>query len=259
MGKEQVISNTEKSNNGVSYERYMYDLLDTHKKTYGINSLRRQQIECGNELKDLIHCELDYLEDNGTEITDRVIEKTVKRILKSQKNDVIRTRQKYNKRSDVRCVTNNEYIDFEGRRRKMEIIIDTTTSARGDRIKAKAQDSAVYRKTGIKELYIIVVPNDDFYDSGSYKNPESEKKNCRNACYDNNFANLYKDEGVSLILREDDFLDFLKYINKRPGQRIGNVIENFKRYQFKDDYKKRKTDLKILEETLINELIKEYE
>jgi hypothetical protein len=259
MGKEQSISNQEKSTNGVSYEKYIYDLLDTHKKIYGINSIKKQQIECGNELKDLICAELNYLEDNGNEITDKVIERIVKRYIKDQKNGVIRTKQKYNKRSDVRCITNGKFIDNEGIKRQIEIIIDTTTSARTDRIKAKAQDAAVYRKVGINEVYIIVVPNDDFYDSGEYKDPNKEKKLCANACYDNNFANLYKDEGISLILREDDLLDFLLYIQKRNNQRMSRVIENFKKYHFKSDYERRKKDLEILEETLITELIKEYE
>ena len=51
---------------------------------------------------------------------------------------------------------------------------------------------------------------------------------CENAVFDANFRNIYKEENVSLIIRQKDIKPLLSEVAKNEGKDINKVIEKWK-------------------------------
>jgi len=137
-------------------------------------------------------------------------------------------------------MTNKEYI-IDKQLTNVRFILDMTTSTRTDRIKGKAQDGSVYKDLGFPHIFLIVLPDDEHFDS--YEKPENEIKQCQKAVYDANFCNVYKKDNVSLILRKKDLMEFLHYVMKNEGKDINKLITSWKNRYYKDMATKRKADV----------------
>lgn len=257
MKKAQQQSNKEKTVNGNKFEKDLYFKIKKNDKLK-LHSIKRQTKYYGEKsIYDIVFEEFKKQIPNGnykTKSAERILHKIICEKMKEYKDKPLRNRQRYHKRSDIDFITDNKYL-INGKLRNIKIIIDTTTSARGDRIKAKAQDAEVYKSFKFPHLYLIVLPNDEYFDSHGYANPRNEIKNCKTVIYDNNFCNLYKNEDVSLIIQENDLFDFITYINRRKEQDINLLVENWKKKRFNDMYKKRKVEVKELENEIFNSVM----
>lgn len=253
-----IKSNTEKSRNGIDFEKIIYNNLKQNQKKYNIHNVKKQVIACDktldNEIKEaLIKAEKKYGKKLSKEKKKKIIYEKCKK--HHDNKQVLRDKKRYNKRSDIRFKTNNKYI-VNGKLTDLNIITDSTTSARGDRLKAKAQDALIYKKEEkLPHIYLVILPNDDFYIKKGYLNPNNEIRNGNNACYKHNFQNEFKQEGISLILKENDFYDFITYINKHSNEDINKIIENFIHKQFPNDVKKASKDFDKFMESMYDKFL----
>ena len=233
MRSEQIIANTEKAKGGNTYEKELYYKIRRDDK------LKIKSVRNGKKFSYHKKTPIEEIADMVTyPIKKAQVEKLVDAYLKNNKGKPIRDEKSYYKRADITFMTQYKYIT-EGKLQDIRIIIDTTTSARTDRIKAKAQDSLVYRQFDSSYVYLIVLPNDEYFTDKGYANPDKEVKLCKNEVYGNNFCDLYKGEGVDLILQEKDLMNFLNYIGKRKEKDIKKLIEQWEKTYFKDMYAKR--------------------
>lgn len=242
MRAEHQKANSDKSSGGVKYENVLLKRLKNDKtlKIKKINKQKKFYYKEKTPAEEL--AEKVYEKMEGDTYSEQLLEEVATTYIQSQKGKVIRGENKFFKRADITFDTEYKYFINE-KLRNIHIIIDTTTSARGDRLKAKAQDCKVYKSLQLNTLYIIVLPNDDYFAVNGYDKPEYEIKQCKNAIYDNNFDNSYSDEGVDLIVQEDNLIDFLKYISKRKENNIEELVANWKKSAYNDMYNKKNVEL----------------
>ncbi len=243
-------SNQSKAGNGNKYSKDLFTKVRKNNHIYKISKLNKEKkfyyaektIE--EKIADEVILELTSKTKKVSEReVERLCNKKMQDFLDKNKDSVIRDKNLFFKRADISFVTNNTY-EVEGKKRKLRVIIDTTTSARGDRIKAKAQDAYVYESFNMPYLYIIVLPNDDYFTKTGFANPKNEINSCKNAIYKANFCNEYASEKVSLIIQEDDLDSFLKYISTRKDKNIEDLIKRWKNLHYKDMKLKREVDTK---------------
>lgn len=253
MRKEHQQANSDKSKNGNGYEKQLYTRIRKDEKLK-IKTINRQkkffykQRKPAEEIADTIKATMK----SGT-YNEKTLKRAVAAYIEQNMDKPIRDEKRYFKRADITFNTEYKYF-INGKLKNIRVIIDTTTSARGDRLKAKAQDADVYTSLGIDSIYLIVLPNDDYFAANDYAKPANEIKYCKNAIYDNNFCNLYAKENVSLILQEDDLFHFLNYIGKRKQKDIYKLIDSWKKLRYKDLHSKRKADVENLKRELEEEV-----
>lgn len=256
MSAEQNKANKEKSKRGNKYSKDLYKKLRKCNNVYKIKRMSREKrfyYKLKTPEEEIVET-INEMKKDGTYKSSSV-DKIIDEYLKQNEDKLIRDDKKYYKCADITFMTEYKYF-YKNKLSNIRIVIDTTTSSRGDRIKAKAQDAAVYDTFGFPYLYIIVLPNDSFFYKEAYKEPENEIKNCKKALYDHNFCNLYKEENVSLILQEKDLEAFLIYISKRKEKNIDTLINNFKKYHFKDMVEKRKKEKEDYKKALKEKILK---
>lgn len=243
-------SNQSKAGNGNQYTKDLYNKIRKNNHIYKIGKLNREKkfyygektIE--EKIADEVIVELTADRKKITAKTvERLCAKKMQEFLDENKDTVIRDNNRFFKRADITFVTDNTY-EVKGKKRKLRVIIDTTTSARGDRIKAKAQDAYVYESFKMPYLYLIVLPNDDYFDKMGFANPKHEINSCKNTIYKANFCNEYAKENISLILQEDDLDSFLNYIASRKDKDITDLIKRWNNLHFKEMKKEREEEVK---------------
>ena len=254
MRKEHQTANSDKSKNGNKYEKELYLKIkkDENLKIRAVNRQKKfyyKQKTPAEEIAESIKSTMK----SGT-YSERKIKKAIDAYIAENGEKPFRDEKRYYKRADITFTTEGKYF-INGKLKNIRIIIDTTTSARGDRLKAKAQDAEVYTSLGINSIYLIVLPNDDYFAENDYAKPNNEINACKKAIYDNNFCNLYAEENVSLILQEKDLFNFLNYISKREVKDFNKLIALWKKFYYKDLYAKRKIDETELKEQLKNDVI----
>lgn len=259
MNIHQQKSNTNKSVDGNKYEKILYNRLRKEANNLGIVTLNRQKkfYYSVEKPEEKIAKMLYQAKKDGT-YSERLVKKTIKTYLEENSGNIIRDERKYFKRADITFNTKNKYF-IGDKLSKIRIIIDTTTSARGDRIKAKAQDANVYKSFNFPFIYLIVLPNDQYFIDKEYAKPENEAKYCKGIIYDNNFCNLYKNENISLILQEKDLMNFLEYIKKRKEKDIHKLIDDWKNYYYPDMKTKRKEEEVIYCDEIYEKVMQEME
>ena len=227
MKKKVNLDQQKKSKNGNSFEKQVISILRDKRDEFEISKLVAKkrfyykQLKVSEIITNLIKDECEGLSEAQVK---RRIDKAVKEYFKNS-TELFRTKVKNYKEADISFETNNKYF-YDGKSTKIKFIIDTTTSARTDRIKGKAQDSSVYKSLGLSYVYLIVLPDDKSFNE--YKNPKMEKKLCENAVYDANFGRVYEKENVSLIIRQKDLKSLLTFVNKNKGKDIHKVITSWK-------------------------------
>lgn len=244
MKKEQQKSNIEKSVSGNKYEKGLYQKLRLQTDVLKIRTLNRQKkfyYDTKTPAEKIAEAVMATAKKDGT-YSSKTLEKAINAYIEANAGKPIRDAKRYFKRADITFKTVNKYF-VNGKLSDVRVIIDTTTSARGDRIKAKAQDAAVYNSFKFPFIYLIVMPNEQYFVDNDYAKPANEDKMCKNEIYNHNFCNLYKEENVTLILQENDLIDFLTYISKRKEKDLDKLIANWKKNHFKDMHEKRKKDI----------------
>ncbi len=222
-------SQAAKSKNGNSFEKDTLALIRKDKDKFNISKLvaKKRYFYKEKQLSEIIAEEIAKDPKNLT-LSDEKLKKKISTLTKKcikNNTEVLRTNKKFYKEADISFMTNGKYF-YDGSLSKIRFIIDTTTSARTDRIKGKAQDSSVYKDLNLKYVYLIVLPDDKAFND--YKNPKMERKMCENAVFDANFRNIYKEENVSLIIRQKDIKPLLSEVAKNEGKDINKVIEKWK-------------------------------
>lgn len=243
-------SNKSKAGNGNQYTKDLYLKIRRQNHHYKISKLNREKKFYYDEktIEEKIADEVILeLTSKGKKVTATAVKNLCKKkmqdFLDENKDTVIRDSQKFYKRADITFLTDNTY-EVNGKKKKLRVIVDTTTSARGDRIKAKAQDAYVYESFKMPYLYLIVLPDDDYFTTTGFANPKNEINNCKNAIYKANFCNEYSKENVSLILQEKDLVSFLEYISKRKDKNIDELVRRWKNLHYKDMKEKREGEIK---------------
>ena len=249
-------SNKSKAKNGNIYSGVLFSDLRKNMSEYNICRLSKEKkfFYDKKTIDEIIALRVvDKIKKNGLSDSDativRLAKSETKKFLEENKNNVIRNRNKFYKRADITFHLYNKYI-YNGKNKDVRIVIDTTTSARDDRIKAKAQDADVYKSFNMPHLYFIVLPDDEYFAEAGFKNVKNEINCCKNAIYKANFCNEYAKEGVTLILQEKDLKAYLKYIKTKSGEDILSLTEKWKNRHFNKLASKRKAELKAFQNDL---------
>ena len=236
MNKESQVANSKKITNGLGFESQVAGKIKSNKK------IKQHSLRCQKSFYYTEKTVAEKIAETLENPNEKDIERAVMAYIKANKEHVYRDKNKNCKRADITFVTDSKYF-VNGKLGQVRFFIDTTTSARGDRIKAKAQDAEIYEKFGFKSVYLIVLPDDEFFDKNGYANPTKEKNSCKNTVYRHNFRNLHKDEKVSLIVQESDLINFLEYIQKRPKKDMETLIKNWKKLRYPDFVAKEKKEI----------------
>ena len=249
-------SNKSKAKNGNIYSGVLFSDLRKNMSLYNIRKLNKEKkffydqktIDEIIALRVINNIKKNGLSDSESTIV-RLAKAETKKFLEENKNNVIRNRNKFYKRADITFHLYDKYI-YNGKSKDIRIVIDTTTSARDDRIKAKAQDADVYKSFNMPHLYFIVLPDDEYFEEAGFKNVKNEINSCKNVIYKANFCNEYAKEGITLILQEKDLKAYLKYIKTKPGEDILSLNEKWKNRYFNKLASKRKEELKKFRDEL---------
>ena len=241
-----------RSNDGNEFERKIYRNLKKDDKLDIIKiKAKKRFFYSEKKLEETI---ADRINSSARKYTKKEIKQMITRAIKNSitSGGVLRSKTKYYKEADVSFLTNKNYV-VNNNITQVRFIFDMTTSARTDRIKGKAQDSSVYKQLGFPYVYMIVLPDDEHFES--YKNKNNEIRQCNNAVYDANFCNVYKKDGVSLIVREKDLYDLLHYVMKNEGKDINKLLDNWKKRYYKDMTSKRKEDIDKYTNNIFNKVM----
>lgn len=255
MKKKVNLDQQKKSKNGNSFEKQVASGLRDKKDIYGIIKLAVKKRFYYNE-KTTSEKIYDAVKDECKGLTKAQITKLIAKAVNEcllNSDEPFRSNTKNYKEADISFLTKNKYI-YNGMLSNVRFIIDTTTSARTDRIKGKAQDSSVYKTLGFPYIYLIVLPNDSAFKD--YKNPKMEQKLCENAVYDANFGKVYEKDNVSLIVRQKDLDSLLKYVEKNKGKDINKVITSWKNKNYAKMKARYKEEMKKNVEMITNEVLK---
>lgn len=256
-------SNKSKAKNGNKYSGVLFSDLKKNMSLYNIKNLNKEKKFFYNrETADEVIASrvIDIIEKNGLSNSKATVVKLAKsetiKFLEENENNVIRTNNRFYKRADITFYLSNKYSYNGKNNQDIRVVIDTTTSARGDRIKAKAQDTSVYKTFNIPCLYFIVFPDDEYFRNAGFKNVKNEINSCQKTIYKANCCNQYVTEGITLILQEKDLKSYLKYIGTKSNEDILYLTEKWKKQYFKKLFVKREKELTLTTNELINNVTK---